>query len=277
MITNTTGISVHKFSSLSEKLKVRGFYCDVMLLIVERGTAVVTLEDSLFKCNSSIILIDAFQTFSVMGDIKGWCIRFPLKLLEDFKLLHPELSASGILQFKDLPFCEISSCLLSKIRQLKFYVMDDKNMVEEFAISNTITFLLLHGCSDAGFSKDESYSKKAKATTKQFKIVVARDGKYPRSLNSYCAELKIKLKYLNYACRLVANKNARHFMQDIQMEHIDSLILNPKLSIYEVMRECGFSQTQAFSTHFKRLKGCTPAAFRKSVGLEPFRGRRRFI
>lgn len=63
--------------------------------------------------------------------------------------------------------------------------------------------------------------------------------------------------------KMMTNKSFHDFLMEIRISNACRLLIEDKLSIEAVCYECGFGNVSNFYRHFSRIKGLTPAGYKK--------------
>ena len=86
------------------------------------------------------------------------------------------------------------------------------------------------------------------------------------NLSKLAGQLGISPRLLSQVINACFDENFSSFINRYRTEYAQSLLQNPKvdhLSIYQVGLEAGFHSRTVFHTHFKKVTGLSPSAFRR--------------
>ena len=71
--------------------------------------------------------------------------------------------------------------------------------------------------------------------------------------------------YLSSLFKKETNSSITEYINNTRIEHSLLLLNTTKLSIQEISQRCGYGDPNYYTRMFKKLKGVTPLAYRKSV------------
>ena len=88
------------------------------------------------------------------------------------------------------------------------------------------------------------------------------------TINDLADKLALHSKYLSQIINEHFGKNYFEFINGYRVEEAKKMLLNSldnRLTILEILYECGFNSKSSFNAAFKKETGITPTEFRKSI------------
>lgn len=262
-------IILQPLEEICQHLKTKSFHTAVLLFYAKKGTGLLELENDTFEIKpGQIYLIDAYREFKLTAmQLKGWSIQFSKETLSEIQQLHPEIQELSFFHPGDEPFAAIGPTLNQSLKQLESQLFNIEGSPPKWLLFNLLPVLFAHLSDTNPQIRLERFMRRANLLLKRFKTLLIKHRNESHQIDFYCKVLNTRLKYLNHVCRVLTGKSCKQFSQQILLEHIDNLMENPNLSIKEIMEKTGFKHSNTFVMHFRKLKGCTPAHFRKSAGF----------
>ena len=86
------------------------------------------------------------------------------------------------------------------------------------------------------------------------------------TLKQLADELHVNYVYLSRVFNRDANVSFTEFLNSFRVENAIRLLKNTDKSASEIAYECGWGSIRSFNKAFKQILGCTPTAFRDTVG-----------
>lgn len=78
----------------------------------------------------------------------------------------------------------------------------------------------------------------------------------------------LSVKQLNRLFAAELGKTVNAVIEDVKCQKIRELLLDPKLSLADIVRIMGYNEVSTFSKAFKRAEGITPRQFRKNMRVD---------
>ena len=117
-----------------------------------------------------------------------------------------------------------------------------------------------------GYCRDNSKNTDNLSVTKALYLKVVRyiheNYMYDISCNAIADEMKYSPSYLRYVFKKEGDMSIGAKINDVRLRNAGDLLLNTKLNITEISSQCGFCDSNYYSTVFKKKFGVSPKKYR---------------
>jgi len=190
---------------------------------------------------SDRFLMPMFSDISFSSELRGGIFQNPVMRIDD---VHPIYSYKETLErFLASERCEFK---MEAVRHL--------------------TLALFYGCMLATHKESlpESRTRNENILGSFLKLVESEYREH-RSVIWYADRMYISPKYLSMAVKEASGKTPLDWIEEYCISAAKSMLSSTKMSVDEISIELNFASQSLFAKFFKRVAGCSPRDYRKSV------------
>ena len=134
--------------------------------------------------------------------------------------------------------------------------------VEQGILNMRATAAVLHAIQAATTREDVGRCSPAEAYVKLAENYIRRNFETIASLEEVAGHIGLSSNHLRHLFKEVHGKSMIAYLTDVRMERARSLLVNSRVPLKQVARQCGFNDEYYFSTVFRREHHMAPGRYR---------------
>ena len=240
--------------------------CHQIILILKGQVQVCVNEASYTAGRGDIILFSRYENHSIVVLSEEY-ERYVLHI--DPAIVNRESPVYSLLSDRPIGFCNIISVLphLDDIVSIFKRLLRERNAGNKLAnemqqLTVKQLLILIYRCMPADF--ESRYDDIVIGVKRQFE----NHYNQPYTLEALSKQYNISPSTLSHRFCAATGISVMEYLLSCRMASAKRMLADTKMSIGEIVEQCGFSDNSNFSRTFKRLNGISPADFRKKYKAE---------
>ncbi|MBE6786740.1 MAG: helix-turn-helix domain-containing protein [Ruminococcaceae bacterium] len=259
---------IHSAKYTDTVKKISPHHHDVhQILYVTDGCAEMTINGECFLLKKgSLIFISRMEAHSVNNtseNYKRYEIRIPPEIIaEDMK----NIKLFSVLFDRPQGFSRVIELPVEKTAPIFEQIVAEQNQNNAYKAEMQsslldMLFINIYRSFPQLFSSAET---PAFETVKKIQQQFENNIEYKYSLEEISQEYHISKFYLSHIFKSITGYAVMDYLKSLRIARAKNMLAKTNLSISEIVKTCGFSDSSNFSREFKSITGQTPSKFRNS-------------
>ena len=238
------------------------------ILFITEGSVNHMLDFKMYKLKKNECLVisqNQIQAFDTCSDYKGYAFLFTKEYIQN-RLPHSSyFKVTNLFNYHMLrPKYSVDSEIISDAKQILLKFRNCKYSLKSEIIGSMFSILLLK-LTSTNLENLNNHTNKGFQVFEQFRLLVEKEYRQSRNVNTYLKRINVSHKHLNEICKRFTTKTSKEFIDQFIILEIKRNLGSTTYSTKTLCYECGFDEPTNFQKYFKKHTGITPSEFRRSV------------
>ena len=243
------------------------------ILISLRDHNEVTVNDTPYQMDmNDFIFVYSGSLHSVhyVTEDSFLVIQFPMEILTKMNELREPVSLLSRKPYlKYDPYSKDFCQMMTMLREIVEIYESSDPFRETQIYSLLLQLFILIGRIQSitflpGFFESERSGDKNSSLIAQACIFITENCFRPLTLDNVSHQIGISKSHFSHLFKYYTNMTFVDYLTAERIRRAESFFPDPKMRIVDIAFEAGFSSISSFNRAFKKIKGCSPSAFRKT-------------
>lgn len=238
------------------------------IFFVTEGSVNHMLDFKKYKLKKNDCLVishNQIQAFDPNSEYKGYALLFTNEYIQSTLPHSSYFKVTNLFNYHlSRPKHPVKNEIITDVKHLFSEFRNCKYALkhEIIGLLFSIILLKLNSINPDNFN---IHAKKGFQIFEQFRLLVEKDYRHSRNVNTYLNKINVSHKHLNQVCKRFTTKTSKEFIDYFIILEIKRKLGSTSFPIKNLCNECGFDEPTNFQKYFQKHTGMSPLKFRSGL------------